>query len=484
MGVLATLGWLAPAVLVVESARLPDALAAVQPTKAAPVKVADVDGPALGKAYQQWLAETPAEAVGKHPLADDFPGAVPADAKRVGAKVTIDPAVRRWQSTGLYAAAGEVVTVTAPPAAIGKLTVRVGAHKDKLWGYKPESAPKWERFPQLDASKAVSAAKTTIACPFGGPVYLEVAEGAPGRPFDVTVAGVVEAPLFVLGKTDPKAWAATIRNRPGPWAELVAKNVIFTVPSAEAARIDDPTELLVTWDKCMDACADLAGRPRVRTSPERFVFDRQISAGWMHSGYPIMAHLASTKEAIVLKELKTAPWGPSHEIGHNYQQPAWTNGFNGEVSNNLFPLYVREKVFNLGFGGHPAIRPEQLTKRLTPLFALPAAERNPDLFDRLYMYVLITRDFGWGPWTKTWQAYDALPRGQAPKGDQGENTQWLIQMSKLVKHNLAPYCREWNFPADYTQLGEIERLPVWMPKGFPKEVVRSSPGAPAGELLR
>jgi hypothetical protein len=34
------------------------------------------------------------------------------------------------------------------------------------------------------------------------------------------------------------------------------------------------------------------------TRAERFLVDRQISAGWMHSGYPVMAHLESTGEVM------------------------------------------------------------------------------------------------------------------------------------------------------------------------------------------
>ena len=52
----------------------------------------------------------------------------------------------------------------------------------------------------------------------------------------------------------------------------------------------DPITLMNTWDLLMDAAADLEGTSHARAREERFVADRQISAGWMHSGYPIMGY--------------------------------------------------------------------------------------------------------------------------------------------------------------------------------------------------
>jgi len=44
------------------------------------------------------------DSVRAHPAADDFPGPVPYDAPRITRSLTIDTAIPRWRSTGLYAA--------------------------------------------------------------------------------------------------------------------------------------------------------------------------------------------------------------------------------------------------------------------------------------------------------------------------------------------------------------------------------------------
>ena len=59
-------------------------------------------------------SRTPPVSVRAHPAAQDFPGPVLANAARVTRTITIDTAVDRWYSTGLYAAPGELVTVTVP----------------------------------------------------------------------------------------------------------------------------------------------------------------------------------------------------------------------------------------------------------------------------------------------------------------------------------------------------------------------------------
>ena len=73
----------------------------------------------------------------------------------------------------------------------------------------------------------------------------------------------------------------------------------------------------------LDACADLAARPRERARPERYVTDVQISAGYMHAGYPIMTHLDAAARFVDLRASgrRKGDWGLFHEMGHNHQQP-------------------------------------------------------------------------------------------------------------------------------------------------------------------
>ncbi len=110
---------------------------------------------------------------------------------------------------------------------------------------------------------------------------------------------------------------------PAPWAELAGKTLIWTVPSTLIRHLDDPESLLKLWDEVVTA-QDEAVALRKRERPERIVLDRQISAGYMHSGYPIMAPIDdSAKLALNEKRLRTeGSWGHFHELGHNHQDGA------------------------------------------------------------------------------------------------------------------------------------------------------------------
>ncbi|MCX5675200.1 MAG: M60 family metallopeptidase, partial [Planctomycetota bacterium] len=167
------------------------------------------------------------EKIRAHPAAAAFPGAVPADAPRIERTVHVDMAVPGWHSTGLYAPPGEVVTVTVPPALAARaLGVRIGAHSDRLWGLNS-----WSRSPEVCVRLPIDGATTRAAGAFGGLIYVEVRGGSgQGGDAAVTIAGAVEAPHYVLGKTGAGEWRDKIRLRPAPWAELETGKVILTLP--------------------------------------------------------------------------------------------------------------------------------------------------------------------------------------------------------------------------------------------------------------
>lgn len=56
------------------------------------------------------------------------------------------------------------------------------------------------------------------------------------------------------------------------------------------------------WDKIVKAEDKLAAVDD-RTKPERVVFDRQISVGYMHSGYPFMCPVSAAPEGVEFAKL-------------------------------------------------------------------------------------------------------------------------------------------------------------------------------------
>ena len=444
--------------------------AARQPTPAQPLKASDALARLVLTQELETLKRTKPEQLRAHPAADTFPGAVPKAAPRLAAqKLLIDARIPGWHSTGLYAAPGELIRVQVPPAvADKKLAVRIGCHTDALWHLE-----EWKRQPEISRREVITAAQTVAANPFGGLIYLDVPESAAGAgAFEITIAGAVAAPRFILGQTSVMEWKTRLRSLPAPWAELETGKVILSVPSEKIRQLDDPDALMALWDRILDAEADLATIPRQRPRPERIVPDVQISAGYMHSGYPIMTWLdKSVEQSLSAAQMKAGSWGHFHELGHNHQVGDWTFDGTTEVTCNLFSLYVSETVCGLPAGsGHDAMKPDAVAARLQKhLDSRASFERwKGDPFLALTMYNQLRAAFGWEVYQKVFAEYRALPKEQRPKNDDEKRDQWLVRFSRAAGKNLGPFFVAWGVPTGDTARASIAELPAWMPADWPK----------------
>lgn len=434
-----------------------------------PLKSAQAADRAL-TAYQVDVLKTARpEDVRAHPAAAHFPGAVPAGAPRVTLDRAMDLRTRGWHSLGVYAPPGEVVTVSATFRSgkpVSGLSVQIGCHTDELWHHGA-----WKRVPDIVVRRPIDG-RVSLASAFGGLVYIDVGERSDaGDLVDVRVEGAVAAPLFVLGQTTPEEWRATIRSAPGPWAELATGKVIVTVPSTHVRDLDDPTAVLKTWDRVLDAAADLAAISRDRARPQRYVADVQISAGYMHSGYPIMTHLDAAESMVQDAKLKSGSWGLFHELGHNHQDGMWTFSGTGEVTCNLFSLYICETVCALPVSrGHGAIdtpkeRRERTQKHLDTGAKFDRWKDDP--FLALEMYIQLREAFGWEPFTRVFAEYQTLGKDSRPRSDDEKRDQWMVRMSRAVGRNLGPFFQAWGVPTSEEARTSIADLPAWMPPDFP-----------------
>jgi len=444
--------------------------AAQLPSAATPLKASDALARLTLTQELESLKRTKPEQLRAHPAADTFPGAVPKNAPRLAAqKLAIDARIPGWHSTGLYAAPGEPIRVQVPPqAADKKLAIRIGCHTDALWHLE-----EWKRPPEISRREVITAAQSVAANPFGGLIYVEVPESAAALgAFEVTIAGAVAAPRFVLGKTSVTDWKTRLRNLPAPWAELETGKIILSVPSEKIRQLDDPDALLAFWDRVLDADADLAAIPRDRARPERIVPDVQISAGYMHSGYPIMTWLDKAVEhSLSTALMKTGSWGHFHELGHNHQVADWTFDGTTEVTCNLFSLYVSETVCGLPPGsGHDAMKSDVVAARLQKHLETRAVfERwKADPFLALTMYDQLRAGFGWEPFKKVFAEYRALPKDQRPKNDDEKRDQWMVRFSRAAGKNLGPFFVAWGVPTSDTARASIAPLPAWMPADWPR----------------
>jgi hypothetical protein len=245
--------------------------------------------------------------------------------------------------------------------------------------------------------------------------------------------------------------------------------VILSVPSKVLRGLDDVDKVMEFWNKVFEADAELCGRSLLQRNggrPERITCDRQISAGYMHSGYPVMTHMDVEEFIVTLKDRPDKSWGFFHEFGHNHQDGDWTFDGTVEVTVNLFSLYATEKLYNLPIGAtHDACSEKTRNERRDAYFAKGSnfEQWKSAPFLALTMYIDIQEEFGWEPFRKDFQEYLQLPKDEKPKNDGEKRDQWMIRLSKTVNKNLAPYFDKWGVPVSQRAKDSVKPLPVWNP---------------------
>jgi hypothetical protein len=442
------------------------------PTESAPLKVSQRPIEALlVTVWSRFAAELPAEELSAIP--SEFPGEVSAAAPRGTQTVTVraayagrdadywysDAADPLWLSLGVYAAPGEALTVQIPAAWAGRgLKAQIGAHTDTLW-----HLDEWQRHPEITRAYDLDSAQTLIASAFGGPVYLTVPGGLDLGVGEITLDGGLPMPHFVAGETDPAAFLAEAAQGLTPLAELGSDRFVLTVPTADLAALTDPAGLMALWDEVLDADADLAAISRDRARPERFAIDVQISAGWMHSGYPLMGYDYGAAMVDLPALSLIGDWGAFHELGHNHQfGPANLPGTT-ECTVNLWSVYAMEEVIGLDRGlAHSALDPSARQETLDA-YLDGGADYWADwsVWTCLETYLQLQEAFGWDLFITMNAAHLGMPTASRPDTDQERIDELVILSSETVGLDLTGFYLAWGFPLSAYVEPELAHLPPW-----------------------
>ncbi|XP_078696217.1 TRPM8 channel-associated factor 1-like isoform X1 [Branchiostoma floridae x Branchiostoma belcheri] len=400
----------------------------------------------------------------KAPGIEDFPGDFESEPQVQCATVTITSEKHERHTTGYYLPAGTCLLVKSCKIHSGTLSgwkIRVGAHTDKLSDHH-----KLNRWPNISVVKKLDQ-EMQLFSPYGGNIYLE----SPEYPSELTIMieNVVEAPCFDLTKPETVDNWQVGCQLPGLWAELAGRHVIFTLPSTCLRDGFNPTEMLLFWDKVVQAHHDLRGTDLSDYRRERVVADRQPCAGYMHAGYPIVTHMdtadkdsSSGASVLNMSLLKTkGNWGLFHELGHNMQRDAWTFEGTTEVTCNIFTLHAMHTIVGIDPWHHPWLRGQW--KNIRQYLKKPsysAWKENPGV--GLGVYAQLVHHFGWEPYKKVFREYE---RDENPPSDnQDKIDRWVVRLSKMVQQNLVPLFEFWSLPVTDSAKNEVSELPWFLPE--------------------
>ncbi len=163
-------------------------------------------------------------------------------------------------STGLYAGAGEKITIDLNEDIKG-LSIQIGVHSTDLTslignGYVERDAKVVTTMPLFEGTNEIRS-------PYGGYIWIRRSgKGGVGKT-QLLVKGAYAAPDYIKGKTEDAEWIEKIKATTVPWIELRGENVAFTVPtkyirkkisslgSSFAANVRESLELWDDWMKCI-----------------------------------------------------------------------------------------------------------------------------------------------------------------------------------------------------------------------------------------
>ncbi|XP_059187701.1 TRPM8 channel-associated factor homolog [Centropristis striata] len=360
-----------------------------------------------------------------------------------------------WISTGLYLSPGMKTYMAIPAEIVNKgWKIQIGCQTDYLDAAELKRARKvHERFP-------VTSEMMQVSNLWGGLIYLVAPPNTQVDGAEVIVQMAVPAPYYTSGVTTAAEWSL-LRTAPSPWAELEFENIILTVPSDFIRNLERPDELAAHWDKMMRAIADLAAIPHKFPRKERFVTDVQISHGWMHAGYPIMAHKSTAADLVNIDGAARNLWGVIHELGHNQQRGCWEfPSHTTEATCNLWSVYVHEEV--LGISREKAHEMMTLAYRNARAEQYAKGGKNLnkwDMWTALETYMQLQDEFGWDAFKKVFAAYHEM--NNFPQDNHGKMNLYAETFSHTVEMDLCGFFKSWGWPITRATEETLSNLPPW-----------------------
>jgi hypothetical protein len=280
------------------------------------------------------------------------------------------PAASGFTAVGRFAVPGKALTVEVLDAGGASVALRLNTQRGgstRMWS-------SYDR-PRFLASPAMALAANRplqVTSPYGGTLQLSYSGAQAGAVVRLRLRGVAQHPFLDLTRSgDSQAFVTALNGGEFDWAEIKLAGVeIHTrvdkmkealksgAYSSDLVRYISELRTLFFEDAYALAGFRLAGKS-LPAAVQAFCTAQQwdcTSDAW-HKG-PGVQHINADAYAACGAGCSGNPydqswgvgprgWGESHELGHNLQEGMLNvyAGRSGEVSNNMFPLHKKWRIF-------------------------------------------------------------------------------------------------------------------------------------------
>ncbi len=297
----------------------------------------------------------------------------------------------------------------------------------------------------------------------------------------LSVSGGKPLPLYIDGQTTPSGWKAQLADyATAPFVQFVGHHAMITMPTTVLRKypVPNPPATFEVIDKVLVLEDDLAGfdgsTPRDTRSPLRhhFVVDFRASDDapyYMYATYEFIGLRPDNTEDLTNPFSLRQAWGIWHELGHTQQQRSWTWDSVGEVTTNIFSLYVQEKMGMPNRLDVPGAGKDRRTirEKAQDYFAQPSRdylagedhESNEwnDPFIRLVMFDELRQAYGWDLYTEIFKYYREHPLADEAT-TQEKADKFAVVLCTLTSTDLRPFLTRWGFHLGPQTMREIDDM--------------------------
>ena len=256
-----------------------------------------------------WPGEVPAEAVRVQDVEVEMHASYQRPEGYLISAMNYNPSLplasALYRPTGMYAPAGELVTINVDPSLVNSgVHIRVGVHTFDVRNHSQSN-----RFPLISVDYPIDAETIQVVNPMGGGIYLVVPMHTDLGWLPLRFSGAVRAPYYSArsGREMTEAEWAEQRTYQAPWAEFESDKYQFSAPTDQILDFERPDTLMARWDRAMDIMQIVYGRPTDRTRPEGWAMDTKSPAvGSYPGGYPVFPGLWAARNGDLLQ----GPYSP------------------------------------------------------------------------------------------------------------------------------------------------------------------------------